>query len=274
MSVKQWFYVCNNNKLGPVSTEDLKELARTGQLLPTDVIWREGLADWLVASKAKGLFEDPVVQPPPLPVQNMSAASPLAMSQQMASSIDSGTALPPELDFPPLLSDGSAFRREPEASWPLVFGIIAMVLALFLFLNPIQVFFLKKDSNVQELFPSWFLDYLNYESILLVLVGLLLGSTGLALVTKKAIARVLAYIFSTLYIVITIIGLVTVMSVMDELNTDHLEPTQISILKTHMAGGLVLPSILGFGVPIFSIIWFSQKSTIDEMLRWGMPREI
>jgi len=41
-----WFYVEANQQRGPVSEEQLHELARAGKILPTTVVWREGMANW------------------------------------------------------------------------------------------------------------------------------------------------------------------------------------------------------------------------------------
>ncbi len=51
----EWYWMKNGQKHGPVDTVGLKQLARTGQLQPTDTIWREGLPNWVPASQAKGL---------------------------------------------------------------------------------------------------------------------------------------------------------------------------------------------------------------------------
>ncbi|MBM4125460.1 MAG: DUF4339 domain-containing protein [Nitrospira sp.] len=50
-----WYWMKNGEKHGPVDTAHLKQLAQTGQLQPTDTIWREGLPNWVPASQADGL---------------------------------------------------------------------------------------------------------------------------------------------------------------------------------------------------------------------------
>ena len=50
-----------------MSDSDLKRLANTGVLNPTDLVWKDGLGDWVPASKVKGLFPDAPASPPPLP---------------------------------------------------------------------------------------------------------------------------------------------------------------------------------------------------------------
>jgi hypothetical protein len=54
---ENWFYMKGADKHGPVTSTKLRELAESGQLLPTDLVWREGMGDWKRARKIDGLFE-------------------------------------------------------------------------------------------------------------------------------------------------------------------------------------------------------------------------
>ena len=54
--MSQWFYATSGGQMGPVDTAELKRLAAAGTLQPTSLVWREGLAEWVQASKVKGLF--------------------------------------------------------------------------------------------------------------------------------------------------------------------------------------------------------------------------
>ena len=53
----EWFYTTNKQQMGPVSFEELKELATRGMLRPGDLVWRDGMRDWMKAS-TQGLFDD------------------------------------------------------------------------------------------------------------------------------------------------------------------------------------------------------------------------
>jgi hypothetical protein len=53
----EWFYTLNRKKHGPVSFQELRQLAKAGALLPSDLIWKEGMNDWRPAKQAKQLFE-------------------------------------------------------------------------------------------------------------------------------------------------------------------------------------------------------------------------
>ena len=81
----EWHYSVGGNRLGPVASSELKSLAESGQLSPTDLIWKEGLQNWVAASSVKGLFPKSS-GPPPLPAisQPASAAEDLAPKVEAA----------------------------------------------------------------------------------------------------------------------------------------------------------------------------------------------
>jgi hypothetical protein len=54
---EQWYYQPRGGKqVGPVSGTELRQLAASGQLSPTDLVWKEGMGAWVPASSIKGLF--------------------------------------------------------------------------------------------------------------------------------------------------------------------------------------------------------------------------
>ena len=67
----QWYYSKNGKQQGTVSDEQLKQLAATGNIQPSDLVWKEGMSQWAEARRIKGLF--PTISavgnhgPPPLP---------------------------------------------------------------------------------------------------------------------------------------------------------------------------------------------------------------
>jgi hypothetical protein len=73
--VKQWFYLKDGQQLGPFSWKQLYLQARAGAVDPEDLVWVEGMTDWMAASRVRGLlsvkpvFEVRTATPPPaLPV--------------------------------------------------------------------------------------------------------------------------------------------------------------------------------------------------------------
>ena len=78
----EWFYSKAGKRFGPVSGQQLKELAAKGEIGPADQVWKEGMEKWVPAKAIKGLFDvaakaatAPVSasEPPPL---KLDAASP------------------------------------------------------------------------------------------------------------------------------------------------------------------------------------------------------
>jgi hypothetical protein len=68
----QWYYTDQGQRRGPVSPEQLKQLATSGRIQPSDMVWKQGMAQWAAASEIKGLWPEGVLvptseSPPPLP---------------------------------------------------------------------------------------------------------------------------------------------------------------------------------------------------------------
>jgi hypothetical protein len=58
-----WHYTRERHPKGPVTFEQLRELARTGELNPGELVWQEGMAQWAEARTIDGLYPSP----PPVP---------------------------------------------------------------------------------------------------------------------------------------------------------------------------------------------------------------
>jgi len=73
---QEWYYSKSGQQKGPVIAQKLKELAISGQLRPSDLVWHEGMAEWAQAQKVKGLFpKAPFTAPPPLPPTSTTSVS-------------------------------------------------------------------------------------------------------------------------------------------------------------------------------------------------------
>jgi hypothetical protein len=51
-----WFYSVGDSRLGPVTEDELKRLVADGKLKPGDLVWRDGMADWVEARTVESLF--------------------------------------------------------------------------------------------------------------------------------------------------------------------------------------------------------------------------
>ena len=89
----QWYYTQNDERQGPVTPEELKELANSGQLKPDDLIWKKGMKDWIEAAKLSGLIPSELADaPPPLPKSvpavHVAPSPVVAVPQQAADPLD------------------------------------------------------------------------------------------------------------------------------------------------------------------------------------------
>lgn len=57
-----WFYSVGDSRQGPVTELDLKGLAADGRLKPTDLVWKDGMPDWVEARTVPVLFPAPNVE--------------------------------------------------------------------------------------------------------------------------------------------------------------------------------------------------------------------
>jgi ribosomal protein S27E len=60
-----WHYVRDGQSIGPLSAIQLRQMAISGQLQPQDLVWKQGMEDWVAAGKIAGLFDR--ISPPPIP---------------------------------------------------------------------------------------------------------------------------------------------------------------------------------------------------------------
>ena len=56
MANDQWLYSTNDDdQKGPVSAKELQRLAESGELRPGDLVWKEGMDEWVPANRLKGM---------------------------------------------------------------------------------------------------------------------------------------------------------------------------------------------------------------------------
>ena len=53
--MSQWYYMQNGQQQGPISGDQLKSLAAGGGLVREDLVWKEGMANWVRAAEVNGL---------------------------------------------------------------------------------------------------------------------------------------------------------------------------------------------------------------------------
>jgi TM2 domain-containing membrane protein YozV/ribosomal protein L12E/L44/L45/RPP1/RPP2 len=53
---QEWYYSVDGGRQGPISAAELKKLADAATIKPGDLVWKDGMADWVEAKSIKGLF--------------------------------------------------------------------------------------------------------------------------------------------------------------------------------------------------------------------------
>jgi hypothetical protein len=72
-----WHYTSQGKQMEPVTEAELKRLASLGLLRPTDLVWKEGMPDWIRASSAKELFSADRISAGPTPRAEILEAIPV-----------------------------------------------------------------------------------------------------------------------------------------------------------------------------------------------------
>jgi len=60
--IMEWFYAKNGKREGPVSGAALKSMIVSGEVASTDLVWREGMADWRPAAEINDFESGEVVE--------------------------------------------------------------------------------------------------------------------------------------------------------------------------------------------------------------------
>jgi hypothetical protein len=65
----QWFYARDSEQHGPIATADLRQMIRSGQVRPDDLVWSDGMENWQPAADVAELSADAapaVIAPAPV----------------------------------------------------------------------------------------------------------------------------------------------------------------------------------------------------------------
>ena len=110
MAPIEWYYAKGDERIGPVSSSEMKRLALEGILKREDLVWRDGMDEWIHAGKVQGLFgEEPVESPaaPPRPKRLSSKPEPVAAAPVAEPGVES-----PQ---PPRPADQAVFEDSPAS---------------------------------------------------------------------------------------------------------------------------------------------------------------
>ena len=67
----EWYYAKGDEKFGPVTDAELTSIAQSGELSPDDLVWNDGMPEWMPVGKIDGLLpKQSKSKPPPLPLSS------------------------------------------------------------------------------------------------------------------------------------------------------------------------------------------------------------
>jgi hypothetical protein len=101
----EWHYTQNGQPAPePITTAQLRQLAAAGLLKPDDLVWQEGLTNWVPAGSIKGLFPagKPAAEPP---APDKSSPNAVRAARGSRAATRTGTAIPTLESAPPSGSD-------------------------------------------------------------------------------------------------------------------------------------------------------------------------
>lgn len=73
-----WYFSKNGMQLGPVAEEEFLAKLKSGEVLATDLVWKEGMSDWKPCSQVPEL-QDIRISPPPESSSSVSSPAPTGL---------------------------------------------------------------------------------------------------------------------------------------------------------------------------------------------------
>jgi len=113
-----WYYSNDGEQLGPVSVEELQQLAAQGIITAESSLWSEGLEDWVRATQVEGLFGEEAPQEVPV------AAAPAASKLIVGAAAQTATPLAGQVT--PVTTTAPAAQAAAPAAAPYPAGAIAV----------------------------------------------------------------------------------------------------------------------------------------------------
>ncbi len=149
-----WYYVKDGARQGPVSFEQMRGLVAQRHLLPGDMVWRDGLADWVPASSVPELG---VVPPAPVPPPARAGGPPAPPAR---------TGYAPQPATPYGYGQPAAIRRcapfNSTARSQRIFLIVASGIAVIsLFLPMFLIFYQTSSSAAMGNLPQAYRHFLQ-----------------------------------------------------------------------------------------------------------------
>ncbi|MES2981420.1 MAG: GYF domain-containing protein [Verrucomicrobiota bacterium] len=119
-----WFYSKNGQQLGPITEQEFARKFTDGEILPTDLVWKEGMSDWIPrAQVVSSPLPAKIISVPPLHINPPSNAG------------SSFTTQPPAIDakfIPPSI---------PNYQWQSIVALVLACIQTLIICVPISLVF-------------------------------------------------------------------------------------------------------------------------------------
>ena len=122
----------NGQQTGPFTLDQVQAKYASGEISPTDLMWKEGTADWKAASTFSELQSPAAAAPASVPAPSPSFGGPA--STPVSTKVDpSPTVLPPSSSIPGAMNTGYPMpgpvgpRQNPMAITGMVLGIVSIL---------------------------------------------------------------------------------------------------------------------------------------------------
>ena len=120
----EWFYSKNGQQLGPITEQEFSGKCRSGEILPTDLVWKEGMSDWT-------------------PMSQVAVATISEKTSQLPASL-----APPEsgvgnvmMNQPPAVDPKFIPQRIPTYQWQSIVALVIGCLQLVMCCSPLGLIF-------------------------------------------------------------------------------------------------------------------------------------
>lgn len=109
----KWYITRGQQRIGPIDASQLKHMAMTQQLKPTEYVWKEGMAQWVQAQQVQDLFDVPPVT---VPLEEVTVESATVSAPSSSAAGAPSFTPPPQADAKVAATPTSAPVVKPPAA--------------------------------------------------------------------------------------------------------------------------------------------------------------
>lgn len=81
-----WYFSRETVQFGPVSELEARQMLALAEILPTDLMWCDGMTHWISAERARKIMESPQLPKIPPPIVNAASAEAASAQPVVAAS--------------------------------------------------------------------------------------------------------------------------------------------------------------------------------------------